>query len=188
MTFQTASNFSVLETVRNLIFCHSVFSVLSFHTFSWKQGKERRWAVQFCHIKQKKKLLRIYIGFVIYLYSPRLGWAVFTNIPQPEWQIVSNIHLEKLIKMLELSKIWNQALCFGNFLILIREFGRLCKLCGGRALACETHLCHVGKEAEHLPLGEECETTKTPPLPPSPLTHFRELSGSCETGTWSRGG
>ena len=58
------------------------------------------------------------------LYSPRLGWAAVTNIPRLEWAIVSNIHLEKLIKMLELIKLLNQTLCFGNFLILIRECGR----------------------------------------------------------------
>jgi len=58
------------------------------------------------------------------VYSPRLGWTVVTNIPRLEWAIVSNIHLEKLIKMLELIKLLNQALCFGNFLILIRDRGR----------------------------------------------------------------
>jgi len=44
--------------------------------------------------------------------------------PRPGWAIVANIVPEKLIKMLELSKFLNQALCFGNFLILIRECGR----------------------------------------------------------------
>jgi len=38
------------------------------------------------------------------MYSPRLGWIVVTNIPRPEWAIISSICLEKLIKMLELSK------------------------------------------------------------------------------------
>jgi len=44
--------------------------------------------------------------------------------PRPEWAIVSNIHPEKVLKMLKLIKLQNQALCFGNFLILIRECGR----------------------------------------------------------------
>ena len=51
--------------------------------------------------------------------------------------------------MHELSKLLNQALCFGNFLILIIR----AKTCGGRVSACETHQRHVGKEVKHLPSG-----------------------------------
>jgi len=85
--------------------------------------------------------------------------------------------------MRELSKLLNQTLCFGNLLTLIRECGGRVKPCGGRVLACETHLCHIDKAVKHLPSmrSEDCETTKTSPS--CPLTHFRDLSGSYDTGT-----
>jgi len=46
--------------------------------------------------------------------SPRLRWAVVTNIPRPEWVTVSNILLEKLIKMIELSKLLNGVWALGT--------------------------------------------------------------------------
>jgi len=55
--------------------------------------------------------------------------------------------------MRELSKLLNQALFFGSILILIRQCGRQAKHCRGRVSACKTHLCHIGKEVKHLPLG-----------------------------------
>jgi len=78
--------------------------------------------------------------------------------------------------MIERSKLPNQALCFGNFLVLIRNCGGQAKPCGGRVSACKTHLCHLGNEAEHLLLREECDTTKTPSmLTYSFLRTFRKL-------------
>jgi len=91
------------------------------------------------------------------LYIPRAGWAV-----------VLNLGLEKLIKMLKLSKLLNQALCFGNFLILLRECGRQAKPCAGRVSACETDLCHVGKEVKHLPSRVRNVRPRRPPPPHAP--------------------
>jgi len=36
------------------------------------------------------------------------------------------------VEMLKLSKLLNQALCFGNILILVRDWGRQVESCGGR--------------------------------------------------------
>jgi len=47
--------------------------------------------------------------------------------PRPKRALVTNVHLEKPIqrpKTRKLSKLLNQALCFVNFLIWIRDCGR----------------------------------------------------------------
>ena len=58
------------------------------------------------------------------LGQPQAREKVVTNIHRLWWTIVANIHPKKLIQMHELSKFLNWALCVGNMLILIREFGR----------------------------------------------------------------
>ena len=60
---------------------------------------------------------------------------------------------------LELSKRLNQALCFGNILVLVRDWGRKAESCGGRVLACEAHLSPT--EMPH-----RSGRTMRPPRPP----------------------
>jgi len=52
---------------------------------------------------------------------------------------VTNIHLEKP-RQRHANKLLNQALCFGNFLILVRDCGRQVESWGGMVPACEAHL------------------------------------------------
>jgi len=45
-------------------------------------------------------------------------------------------HPSRETETLKLSKLLNRALCFGNFLILVRDWGRQAESCGGSVPAC----------------------------------------------------
>ena len=101
-----------------------------------------------------------------WVYSPRLGWAV-----------VSKLRLqtlfEKLIQKLQLIKLLNQALCFENFLISIRE-------CGSRR---ETlRMCWLVKPtyvtlARKLSTRLQRRNARPPRPPPMPADSFSRTFG-----------
>jgi len=70
-------------------------------------------------------------------------------------------------EMLKLNKLLNQALYFGNFLILIRNCGRQAEPCGDRVPSCETHLSpsEILREAAVSLAEGDSENPKTFPAP-----------------------
>jgi len=84
-----------------------------------------------------------------------------------------NNSTENITGYLAIFTYLNQVLCFGNFLILIRDCGIGAELCRGRVSIWETHLSKLRACARQVPALQRgvCETTKTPS--PCPPTHFK---------------
>ena len=104
---------------------------------------------------------------------PQVG--VGNCLKHPPW--------EKLIKMLELLNPLSQALCFGNFLILIRECGRQSKSLQRQSVSLRNPPMSCRQGSWALAFGGGMWDHQDS-LSPCPLTHFQEFSGNYDTGTW----